>query len=505
VYFLSIDNATNMEETGYISQGFLDGTPPSIVIQNPVNDQNINGTSYTITGNSSDNLSGIDSVLLSFDNGATWDTTTGTGSWSYTWSLPSNDTSIVIIGKAVDTAGNFSEDTVLVHIYPNKAVSRITSPASGDTMDNPSVVISGIATPPSSGVIDSVWVFVNSTRYTATITGSSGGDTTWTLTYNFSSFGSPFNIKSVAFNGNESEIANSGIVIYSPPYPTCTITSPIDGAVVSSPVVRITGVADQGFGHMDSVQVSTDNGMTWNRAVIGSEWYYNWSPMDEGTYHLLSRVFNSFDSISLLLDTTTVMVDLTAPVISITSPSNGDSIDLDIHPTINITGTSSDAFSGVKTILISFDAGSMWDTVAVGNNWTYSWTPDSSGNYTIAAKAIDNGGLSSISSVNIVAYSPTGIEFRKSGVPLKTFLAVPDPNIISGDAEISFGIPEESHISIDVYNISGRRVITLANSEMSGGYHKVRMNTGLLSQGVYFIIMNTDAGFRGVQKIVVIK
>jgi hypothetical protein len=99
VYFLSIDNATNIEEAGYISQAFLDGTPPSIVIQNPVNDQNINGTSYTITGNSSDNLSGIDSVLLSFDNGATWNAATGTASWSYTWSLPSNDTSIVIIGK----------------------------------------------------------------------------------------------------------------------------------------------------------------------------------------------------------------------------------------------------------------------------------------------------------------------------------------------------------------------------------------------------------------------
>ena len=506
VYYFSVDNATNQETLCYFSQDSIDGTPPSIVIQDPVNDQNINGTTYTITGTSSDNLSGMDSVIVSFDMGGSWSPATGIAPWTYNWSLPANDTTITIIAQAVDSAGNIGGDTIVVHVYPDMSVSKITSPANGDTGNAPSVTISGTATPSPSGVVDSVWIIVNGTdTLTATLTGSSGGDTTWNASYNFSSLASPYIIQSIAFNGSDAEIPNSGITVYSPPYPTSEIISPEAGAMILNPIIYVSGTATAGFGNIDSVQLSMDNGVTWSTVNGTGDWNYTWYPPDEGIYNLLSRAFNSYDTVSLLLDTNTIYVDLAAPDVAISSPANGDSIDLDVSPSLNITGTASDAVSGVKEVLISADNGARWDTTSGGANWTYQWTPDSAGAYTILAKAVDNAGRSNITSVDVITYSPTGIGFESARFPVAFFLSAPNPNIIRGITEISYGIPRDANTSITIYDISGRQVITLINGNVERGYHKVKWDTSRLTQGIYFIVMETDTGFRDVKKAIIIR
>jgi len=85
--------------------------------------------------------------------------------------------------------------------------------------------------------------------------------------------------------------------------PVSTITFPIPGSTVSGGSVVVTGTAtDNGVG-VDSVQVSTDGGRTWNRAantgVNYSTWSYAWSGFVNGNYTLKSRAADKLGHIEI--------------------------------------------------------------------------------------------------------------------------------------------------------------------------------------------------------------
>ena len=45
------------------------------------------------------------------------------------------------------------------------------------------------------------------------------------------------------------------------------------------------------------------------------------------------------------------------------------------------------------------------------------------------------------------------------------------PNPFNTETEIRFVLPEPSHVSLEIYNISGERIATLRNSQENAGYH----------------------------------
>ena len=103
LYYYSVDTAGNSETLK--NQPFrVDTAAPSSTITNPIDGQRIHGTTYTITGTSSDSSSGIAKVEVSINGGA-WQLATGTTSWSYVWTLPA-DGSYSITAKSTDNAGN---------------------------------------------------------------------------------------------------------------------------------------------------------------------------------------------------------------------------------------------------------------------------------------------------------------------------------------------------------------------------------------------------------------
>jgi hypothetical protein len=76
------------------------------------------------------------------------------------------------------------------------------------------------------------------------------------------------------------------------------ITAPATNAVVSrGTAIRISGFAWAGEAEVVRVEVSTDNGRTWERAQLGRDqsryaWRrfdYVWRPPDRGSYVVLSR------------------------------------------------------------------------------------------------------------------------------------------------------------------------------------------------------------------------
>ncbi len=60
------------------------------------------------------------------------------------------------------------------------------------------------------------------------------------------------------------------------------------------------------------------------------------------------------------------------------------------------------------------------------------------------------------------------------------------PNPFNPVTTIKFSIPKESEVTLNVYDVLGRRVQTLVNKKLSAGLHKVTFNGENLSSGVYF-------------------
>lgn len=71
------------------------------------------------------------------------------------------------------------------------------------------------------------------------------------------------------------------------------------------------------------------------------------------------------------------------------------------------------------------------------------------------------------------------------GLPEGFALGNSYPNPTAGRATIEFSIGEVSNVRLDVYDVLGRRVATLADGPMPAGDHLVRLDVGGLSSGTY--------------------
>jgi subtilase family serine protease len=80
--------------------------------------------------------------------------------------------------------------------------------------------------------------------------------------------------------------------------PTSQVTSPADGSTVSSgSAVLISGTAADSGGVVGGVEVSTDGGTTWHRAIGRASWSYSWTPGAPGSAVIRSRAVDDSGNI----------------------------------------------------------------------------------------------------------------------------------------------------------------------------------------------------------------
>ncbi|HEY5534331.1 MAG TPA: T9SS type A sorting domain-containing protein [Ignavibacteria bacterium] len=94
------------------------------------------------------------------------------------------------------------------------------------------------------------------------------------------------------------------------------------------------------------------------------------------------------------------------------------------------------------------------------------------------------------------------------GVPKKYDISQNYPNPFNPTAKIDFDLPYDSKVSMKLYDISGREVMTLVNEQKSAGYYTVQMNGNNLSSGMYFyriIAEGNGQNFVMTKKAVLIK
>jgi hypothetical protein len=83
------------------------------------------------------------------------------------------------------------------------------------------------------------------------------------------------------------------------------------------------------------------------------------------------------------------------------------------------------------------------------------------------------------------------------------------PNPFNPSTSIVFGLPEDDWVEINIYSVTGQRIIQLVNGQLEKGFHTVTWNGkdgngNLVSSGIYIYELLAD-GKRLVDKMFLMK
>ena len=78
------------------------------------------------------------------------------------------------------------------------------------------------------------------------------------------------------------------------------------------------------------------------------------------------------------------------------------------------------------------------------------------------------------------------------------------PNPFNPTTVISYQLPVSNHVSLKVYDVLGREVVTLVNEVKEAGNYEVKFDASKLSSGIYFYSIKSGE-YRAVKKMSLIK
>jgi hypothetical protein len=78
--------------------------------------------------------------------------------------------------------------------------------------------------------------------------------------------------------------------------------------------------------------------------------------------------------------------------------------------------------------------------------------------------------------------------------PGSTALLDAYPNPVRGRLHLAFNLGQAGPVNVDLYDLLGRRVRTLADGAYPGGRQILDADVGDLAPGVYLLRLKTDAG-----------
>ncbi|MBD3170467.1 MAG: T9SS type A sorting domain-containing protein [candidate division Zixibacteria bacterium] len=82
-------------------------------------------------------------------------------------------------------------------------------------------------------------------------------------------------------------------------------------------------------------------------------------------------------------------------------------------------------------------------------------------------------------------------QMDETAMPTKVALHENYPNPFNAQTVISFDIPNDANVNLEVYNLMGQKVATLADGLMEAGTHNVSWDASQYSSGVYFYKLST--------------
>jgi hypothetical protein len=97
-----------------------------------------------------------------------------------------------------------------------------------------------------------------------------------------------------------------------------------------------------------------------------------------------------------------------------------------------------------------------------------------------------------------------GIKNISKNVPEKFELSQNYPNPFNPSTTINVSIPNESEVTLKIYDISGRETASLIDGTLKAGNYKYNFNASSLSSGIYFYKLSAN-GFSDTKKMILVK
>ena len=113
--------------------------------------------------------------------------------------------------------------------------------------------------------------------------------------------------------------------------------------------------------------------------------------------------------------------------------------------------------------------------------------------------------------INVVPDNASGLAKAVSSGALQAFtpksfrLNQNFPNPFNPTTQIVFDLPQESKVTLEVFDISGHKVATLAKGLKEAGRYHVVFDAHNLASGVYIYRLATDKGFVQSKKMMLIR
>lgn len=398
----------------------VDTTAPSApVVSTPADGSRTNDTTPEYTGTAE-----AGSTVTVYVDGVAVGTTTAdgtTGAWTLTPTVALSEGQHTVEATATDAAGNTSVasdgNTFTVDVTA-PAAPVITSPLAGAST-SPTPVITGTAEPGST-----VTVYDGATVIGTALADGTTGE--WTLTPGTPLAAGPHTLTATATDvaGNTSPAsAQVGIIVRDAPPPTPVLSTPGDGALLSSATPTYSGTAEPG----STVTVYVD-GQQACTALTNAAGVFTCTPttaLPDGAHTVVVEATNPVGS-SPASSPSGFTVDTTAPTTPVVvGPADG-SRTADATPTITGTG---EPGSTITVRIDGTDAGTA--VVAPDGTWTFDVaTALIDGPHTVSAIAKDAAG-------NVSTPSATNT-FTVGGPATSPVLVAPGDNSTVGTGTPAF-------------------------------------------------------------------
>ncbi|MDP7465166.1 MAG: T9SS type A sorting domain-containing protein, partial [Candidatus Marinimicrobia bacterium] len=165
------------------------------------------------------------------------------------------------------------------------------------------------------------------------------------------------------------------------------------------------------------------------------------------------------------------------------------------------------SFNGDKLIGSRQWQGSTIDIPAMGDDGNYYSTGYMQVGDTPTFKLLSGGKLTTLEG-DVPTWSDNGLfivsNLSQVVIPEVYSLSQAYPNPFNPTTTLSFAIPIDSEVSLSVYNLQGREVSTLINTNMDAGYHSIVWDANSYASGVYFVKMMAGE-YISTQKLMLIK
>ena len=164
------------------------------------------------------------------------------------------------------------------------------------------------------------------------------------------------------------------------------------------------------------------------------------------------------------------------------------------------------SFTSSMTGYVCTGAGKVLKTTNAGANWDEQSTPLTENLYEIHFPSADTGYIASWSG-KILKTTNGGLTYigkLNNEVPEKFVLNQNYPNPFNPSTNISFAVPSDAFVTVQVFDVNGRLVSEPVNDKLEPGKYKVTFNAENLSSGIYYYRL-TAGSYSQTKKMILLK